>query len=692
MTFNQKPVKDRTWEESVEFLAGILAGQESLNAVLNSGLQFVIDRLELEGGLIIAPEWNNGDPLICQGSGVTNFWEKQIRVPESLLTILLEKATNSQSGEVITDSLIKVMIYPLVSAEGSQGSLILNLRDLNDYERDFLEASSFLFGQRVVTHFNQVRMVQYRKGMDLISQIFAGLNTMKAADDLEVKIVQGLKDIFTCQAASIALISQKPDEMVIKKSIGAEEDWIYQISVDLGDGLLGKSLVERKAAVINQPILEKKFNPEIDSIPGVDANSLAIVPLFIPDQIDGVLVLLNHLEGGFTHWDLELLQRLAESIAHLLWNIQMTEQLKVMNAHLEASRWELVRSRNTLRSLFDNVPDSFYIIDRKYRLVAINMARAKRANNEPRNIINHLCYEALYQRSDPCPNCLVADTFYNHITTNRTERVWENTDQPQEWDITAYPIIEEEEDEIPQVIIFERDVTEKNMMGTIIAQSEKMAAVGQLAAGIAHEINNPLTVILANAQLLERSLPKESDDFEAVELISKAGTRALQVVRNLLNFARKEQSEMKPTDINQSIQSALDMLKHEFMERSVEYTFERAPKLPQLMTSQENLSGVWVNIILNAMDAITGRDGKIRISTSLMGNEIRVVISDNGLGIEPDKLKRIFDPFFTTKEVGKGTGLGLSICHRIIKQHGGNIQVDSQINVGTTFTILLPAY
>jgi two-component system NtrC family sensor kinase len=134
------------------------------------------------------------------------------------------------------------------------------------------------------------------------------------------------------------------------------------------------------------------------------------------------------------------------------------------------------------------------------------------------------------------------------------------------------------------------------------------------------------------------------------------------------------------------------MLKHEFMERSVEYTFERAPKLPQLMTSQENLSGVWVNIILNAMDAITGRDGKIRISTSLMGNEIRVVISDNGLGIEPDKLKRIFDPFFTTKEVGKGTGLGLSICHRIIKQHGGNIQVDSQINVGTTFTILLPAY
>jgi two-component system NtrC family sensor kinase len=260
-----------------------------------------------------------------------------------------------------------------------------------------------------------------------------------------------------------------------------------------------------------------------------------------------------------------------------------------------------------------------------------------------------------------------------------------------EWDITAYPIIEEDE-EVPQVIIFERDVTEKNMMGAILIQSEKMAAVGQLAAGIAHEINNPLTVVLANAQLLERSLPKESDDAEAVDLIFRAGTRALQVVRNLLNFARKEQSEIKPTDINQSIQSALDMLKHEFMQRSVEYSFEPSEKLPLIMASQENLSGVWVNILINAMDATIGRPGKVRIVTQQTGNEIRIIINDNGHGIEPDRLKRIFDPFYTTKDVGKGTGLGLSICHRVIKQHGGNILVDSQLEVGTTFTIILPAY
>jgi signal transduction histidine kinase len=134
------------------------------------------------------------------------------------------------------------------------------------------------------------------------------------------------------------------------------------------------------------------------------------------------------------------------------------------------------------------------------------------------------------------------------------------------------------------------------------------------------------------------------------------------------------------------------MLRHEFLQRSVEYSFEPTENLPLIMASQENLSGVWVNILINAMDATTGRQGKVRIATSLNGNEIRILIADNGLGIGPDQLKRIFDPFYTTKDVGKGTGLGLSICHRVIKQHGGHILVDSQLEVGTTFTITIPAY
>ncbi|NLF50400.1 MAG: GAF domain-containing protein [Leptolinea sp.] len=691
MTSSAKLDKGRSWEESVEALAGMLASQDPLKSALKIGLGFILEKLHLDGGLILAPEWNNGNPLIFLGSGHVRHWENQIRSSGSFLSSLLHRASELTGGEIISDSAGKVIIFPLISADGNQGLLLTNLHDFSREERDFLEAATFLFGQRISTYYNQLRMVQYRKGLDLISQIFAGLNIMTAGEELETKLVRKLREIFNCQAASIALNSENPESLLIKKSLADGEEWIYQVSIKPGEGLLGQCMTDRSSLVINQPELESRFDPDIDAIPGVEASSLLFVPLTASDQVTGVVELINHKEGGFTRGDQELLEKLAESIAHLLRNIQMTEQLKVMNAHLEASRWELVRSRNTLRSLFDNLPDSFYIIDRKYRLVAVNMARAKRANCEPRSIINHLCYEALYQRKEPCPNCLVAETFYNHNITNRTERVWESGENPLEWDITAYPILEED-GEVPQVIIFERDVTEKNLMGAILIQSEKMAAVGQLAAGIAHEINNPLTVVLANAQLLERSLPKESDDAEAVDLISRAGTRALQVVRNLLNFARKEQSEVKPTDINQSLQTALDMLRHEFMQRSVEYTFEPAANLPMIMASQENLSGVWVNILINAMDATGDREGKVKIVTQQSGSEIRIIISDNGHGIEAERLKRIFDPFYTTKEVGKGTGLGLSICHRVIKQHGGNILVDSKVGVGTTFTIILPAY
>ena len=149
MTTLQKPEKDRTWEESVEFLAGLLAGQDQLKPALQSGLVFILDRLHLESGLILAPEWNKGDPLICLGVGNTRHWENQIRSPESFLNSLLLKAADTPGGEIVSDSAGKVIIFPLISADGSQGLLLINLKSFVKQEKDFLEAASFLLGQRI---------------------------------------------------------------------------------------------------------------------------------------------------------------------------------------------------------------------------------------------------------------------------------------------------------------------------------------------------------------------------------------------------------------------------------------------------------------------------------------------------------------------------------------------------------------
>jgi signal transduction histidine kinase len=162
----------------------------------------------------------------------------------------------------------------------------------------------------------------------------------------------------------------------------------------------------------------------------------------------------------------------------------------------------------------------------------------------------------------------------------------------------------------------------------------------------------------------------------------------------LLNFARKERFEFVPIDVNETVEQTLDMVRHELLSRSVELSFEPGENLPLIMASPNHLQGVWLNLIMNGLDAIGEgtENGIIRIITSQQGSDVRVSIIDNGQGISPENLKRVFEPFYTTKGLHRGTGLGLSVCHRIIKQHGGLILVDSEIGKGTSFTVVLPIY
>jgi len=373
-----------------------------------------------------------------------------------------------------------------------------------------------------------------------------------------------------------------------------------------------------------------------------------------------------------------------------LSNHQAIRQLKIDNANLEAWRWELLQSRNTLRAMFDSIPTSIYIIDNKYRIVAINGSRSNRAGQKPNFLVGHICYEVLFGRTTPCQGCRVSETFLSGRNTSRTDRKWVNNDQITDWEITTYAILNEMD--IPvQVIIFEQDVTVEKRLEANLIQSEKLAAVGQLAAGVAHEINNPLSAVIANAQLLRRDLPQDaSDALESVELIETAGLRASQVVRNLLGFARKEQYEFLRIDLNETMLNALALVKHELVMRNIEVETDLAESLPLINASRDHLQSVWINMILNALDSIDKDKGKIIITTSKSNSDYKITIADNGVGIPADKVSRIFEPFFTTKAPGRGTGLGLSVCHRIIKQHGGYIQVESLVGNGTKFIIILP--
>ena len=350
---------------------------------------------------------------------------------------------------------------------------------------------------------------------------------------------------------------------------------------------------------------------------------------------------------------------------------------------------ELMRSRNTLRAMFDSLPISIYIIDNVYQIVAVNESRAARVGEKPKQIVGRTCFEKFYGRTSPCPGCRVAETFRTAQHTERLSRTELGNDKSIEWEISTFPIFDEHNN-IIQTIVIEQDVTDKRNLEANLIQSEKLAAVGELAAGVAHEINNPLTAIIANAQILAREVPPGSDLIDSVKLIETAGTRASQVIRNLLGIARKEKYEFAPVDLNETLNNAISLVQHELRGKPINLNLSLASDLPRVLAAQDQIQGVWINLILNAIDANDKDAGEISVTSRYTGKEFEVVITDNGKGISGDHLARVFEPFFTTKSVGRGTGLGLSVCMRVVKHHGGNIIVESEHGAWTRFTVILP--
>ena len=499
--------------------------------------------------------------------------------------------------------------------------------------------------------------------------------------------VEALANLLLVETAALLFVQEDGNELVVYHTGMERPEWYYPISYRWDQGLI-ENCRSRKAAgrVDPSPLTAPTI---FDEILELDPARVFYTPVIYQRQPLGAMILIDKHGGQFALLDQDLVAQLATIISRSIYNGRLLKQLNVANAELEVSRSQLLHSRNTLRALFDSVPISIYIIDGEYNLSAVNMERARRTERQPSQLVGEPCYKALFGREDVCPDCQVHLTLIKGQNLHRVKRQWENDNESLEWDIDAYPIFDGA-NRVAQAILFEQDVTEKRRLEANLIRSEKLAAVGQLAAGIAHEINNPLTAILANAQMLQREIPEEDDRQELVEMILHAGSRASQVVRNLLDLARKEKFEFLPTDVNETIRKSMDLLQFEIAKRSVELTFEPSENLPLVRASQDHLEGVWINLITNAMDALQNGQNHIHIATRPVGNEVHVVVSDSGEGIPAEHLPRIFEPFFTTKSPGEGTGLGLSVVHRVIKQHGGMIHVDSQLNRGTQFTVVLP--
>ncbi|MDJ0817446.1 MAG: ATP-binding protein [Desulfobacterales bacterium] len=236
-----------------------------------------------------------------------------------------------------------------------------------------------------------------------------------------------------------------------------------------------------------------------------------------------------------------------------------------------------------------------------------------------------------------------------------------------------------------------RDIEQRRLAEEQIAQADKLASIGQLSAGIAHEINNPLGIILGYTQLLIRNESPETEKFNDLKTIEKHVRSCKTIVEDLLNFARSSKPNEDVVRLDQAIDDVLNFIRQHAGLDDISVQTDYDPSIPNLMLDEKKIKQVFMNLIMNAKHAI-GSQGTLRITTAPAPSDgdVAITVSDTGHGIEKKNLARIFDPFFTTKPTGEGTGLGLSVSYGIIKNHGGDILVESEVGKGTTFTILLP--
>ncbi|KAA3618012.1 MAG: response regulator [Calditrichaeota bacterium] len=346
---------------------------------------------------------------------------------------------------------------------------------------------------------------------------------------------------------------------------------------------------------------------------------------------------------------------------------------------------QVLKSKMRLQALFDSVSDLISVQDKNYSIVMVNNRFAEWCDSKPELLVGQKCYAAYFDRDEPCLECPLKETF-----ASGADKFIERQYQDDILHIWANPM-PGLDDKQEYAIEHIRIITEQRRLEEQLIQSEKLATIGILSSGIAHELRNPLNIIEAARYYLADVIDdSETDMHTKLSIIRVNIQRSSKIISNLLEFSRRSNVERQETDLNYILESTIGLIEKELRHRDILISKNfNSPVISEV--NSEGIRHAFLNLIMNAMQAMPeGGELLIRTFVDAMDNNIHVEFEDTGIGIPCENLKNIFMPFYTTKPIGEGTGLGLHIANSIVTHHDGKINVQSEIEKGTKFTVVLP--
>lgn len=516
------------------------------------------------------------------------------------------------------------------------------------------------------------KIIKQNNRLEIINQLVRDINIDMTVKDIIKRVYSKLPLAIPCNFLGLALTRQ--DELYMKAVL--PED-LMGAGVIPRESFLWKCLKDGKAHIFENVcygdlFVNNKLEPEGRVV------SLAAAPLYIKGAAQGVLLVGSSFRSAYTTSELNFVQQLADQLAICILNAMLYKQV--------------TRAKSEWETTFNAVTEPIVLIDRFFNILRSNNRFPKDLDLDEEDEKNKKCYKRIWGRDKKCDECMMDET----IRTEKPAYKRIQTDSGKIFDIFYYPVFNEQA-QIAGIIHHVKDVTEKTKMEIQLMQSAKLAAIGEMAAGVAHELNNPMTVIIGTAQLMQREINEGDPESELLNDIINCGLRCKKIVQNLLTFSRQDEYPLAPTDLNEELERVLSLICYQINKNEIEIVQNLSPQLPKINANGHQIQQVLINFLLNARDALEGLDREkiIYISTSVRGDDcgkewLLTTVRDNGVGIEQDNLSKIFNPFYTSKSAIKGTGLGLSVSLGIAEAHEGTIEVESTLGEGSSFSLVLP--